>query len=218
MLVLNSFAEIPKARGGLLSGMSSSPSVPKTARQARAQRKAREKAKKEQRALAIKMAKARLEGRNVQEVMEKYEREKVGRDLHGVFPQGCGISFYILFQAEKEGDPEKNRELTPQEMASPVSQLLFTWMDHMIWAGFKAPLQMDQVPDVNRDMLATSISKKFETTWEKFSAKKASPQGEKNPMFDVDQEIGPKANGVEMVDIVEAAKQDEELPVSIRRR
>ena len=38
---------------------------------------------------------------------------------------------------QDSGVSASRRQLTPEELASPVSQLLFTWMDPMIWAGFR---------------------------------------------------------------------------------
>ncbi len=40
---------------------------------------------------------------------------------------------------ELVGKSQEERGLTPEDKASPVSILLFTWMDPMIWAGFRRP-------------------------------------------------------------------------------
>ena len=206
MLVLNSFAEVPKLIASLRRDSLEAQAAAQTATQtkpkseARAQRKAREKAKKKQRALAIKLAKAKLEGRSVEEVAKKYSNNR-GE------------------QGEEGSSAERN--LTPEELASPVSQLLFTWMDPMIWAGFRAPLQMEQVPDVNRDMVAGDICRQFERHWKKKRRSKDRNKGgggremagKNNPRFEEDEEetVADKVNGeVEMVDIVAAAEREGE--------
>jgi len=50
---------------------------------------------------------------------------------------------------------------TAEERASPLSTLLFSWLDPLIWAGFNAPLDMEAVPKTKHQMSAAEVEKRF---------------------------------------------------------
>ncbi|KAG0588980.1 hypothetical protein KC19_2G282400 [Ceratodon purpureus] len=67
----------------------------------------------------------------------------------------------------------KERLKTPYANASPLSRLLFTWLDPLLALGKKRPLQMNDVPHLSEDLQAQTAAAKFLQAWE--------AQKERNP-------------------------------------
>ena len=42
-----------------------------------------------------------------------------------------------------------------------MAALFFTWLDPLVWSGFKAPLTKDQIPTVRQELEAGSIMAEF---------------------------------------------------------
>jgi hypothetical protein len=135
------------------------------------------------------------------------------------------ICYVILFVANFFSEVPRvydDREVdmpTAEERASPLSTLFFSWLDPLIWAGFKAPLEMEAVPKTKHQMSAAEVEKRFARHLAAAGRgdMMATLRGEDNPAADSineneADEAGLKtangdarANDIEMMDIAERA-------------
>ena len=46
---------------------------------------------------------------------------------------------------------------SPQASASYISLLLFSWLDPLVWAGWKRPLRQHDLPAVSQEVIAFSV-------------------------------------------------------------
>lgn len=60
----------------------------------------------------------------------------------------------------------KKREETPSASASPLSTLLFSWVDPLLALGSKRPLQLNDVPHFSKKLQAQTAAEKFQLAWE----------------------------------------------------
>lgn len=56
---------------------------------------------------------------------------------------------------------------SPEEQASFLSHLLFTWFDKLAWKGFKKPLEQKDLWDMNPEDSSRELVPKFEKYWQK---------------------------------------------------
>ena len=51
----------------------------------------------------------------------------------------------------------KLKDTSPQASASYISLLLFSWLDPLVWAGWKRPLRQHDLPAVSQEVIAFSV-------------------------------------------------------------
>lgn len=51
----------------------------------------------------------------------------------------------------------KTKATSPQASASYISLLLFSWLDPLVWAGWKRPLRQQDLPAVSQEVKAFSV-------------------------------------------------------------
>ena len=52
--------------------------------------------------------------------------------------------------------------LPPEECSSTLSSLFFSWLDPLVWSGFRSPLTKDRVPKIKEEMEAKRIMAEFQ--------------------------------------------------------
>ena len=97
--------------------------------------------------------------------------------------------------------------LTPEERSSPLSSLLFSWLDPLVWAGFRAPLDIDQIPRVRPDLAAGHIGAEFNRHFVPTTGNEKGIEGAENK--------GNEKDDLEMVDIVKMANERDGVAVAV---
>ncbi len=96
---------------------------------------------------------------------------------------------------------------SPEEKASPLAELFFTWLDPLVWQGFRQPpLRMEDAYELKGELEAKCINKKFGKHFQHLFHSPKTCEGFGNPHFDKSQDDG---IGVEMMDIARMASLTE---------
>ena len=96
--------------------------------------------------------------------------------------------------------------LTAEERSSTLSALFFSWLDPLVWSGFRSPLTQDQVPRVRPSLDAGNIGAEFNRHF--------APTGQPK-VFQGTENAANVKDDMEMVDIVKIANEDNGTAVAV---
>ncbi|KAJ2769291.1 hypothetical protein IWQ56_002609, partial [Coemansia nantahalensis] len=73
---------------------------------------------------------------------------------------------YNSLDDDEDDVDAKNSLRTPEERANILSRLTFAWLEPMVAAGYKKPLQMDDIGELKRRYFPENATVKFSRNWE----------------------------------------------------
>ena len=120
------------------------------------------------------------------------------------------LSFFSLIaSAVSDYVTEGLGYVNPEVKASVYSDLFFSWLNGLIWEGYKNPLEKGSVPTVKSEMTAAAISEAFDRQIDLGLSEDKVILGAENTAAQ-----NGKSNGVEMLDIavVAADKRESKKP------
>lgn len=96
------------------------------------------------------------------------------RWVHVIDPEiSDGLTERLLNSSASGADSAKDTEESPYATAGILNRMIFKWLDPVLSLGYKRPLQLKDVPHLNKSLQAQTAVEKFLQAWE--------AQREKNP-------------------------------------
>lgn len=127
--------------------------------------------------------------RNLISIFEKYFS-----DVNPTWSQYSSISYVVFFLlvsiqlinhcfADKIPNQSKFKVKlikNPEMNASFISRVIFAWFDPITWKGYKKPLTVNDLPDIDPQNVSNELWPVFNRIWKKYQTNAAKIKNKKN--------------------------------------